>query len=433
VTIRIISFDGTERCTSRLTEPDRYASLFRSLSDGSSSSVRGGGLSYCLASAAEGGSTVSMRLFDRILEFDAERRLVRVESGLTVGALHDFATEHGCYFPVLPGHPAITVGGCTGFNVHGKTQHNIGHFSDHVVALTLFHPDHGEIRCGADGDGDLLDLTLGGMGLTGCILDVTLQLVPLAGGAVRRRIHRVANLRDAVETMRGLDADALYSWNDFNLRGDRFGAGVVYEERFEPGDPASTSRYRGLRAGPRRLPPLWNRATVRTINWLYPRRDQLRPDRMRSVHDVAFPINGSEAYFAGFGARGFHEYQMVLSHDAWASAADDFERVLSRSPVPVTLGSLKLFAGPPRWLWFRDEGVCVTVDVPAVADALVLFRRLDDLAADYGARVNLAKDSRLDASTVAKLFPQYDAFRTRLERFDPARRFDTALRRRLEL
>ena len=430
---RFLSFDGTEQCSSYFEEPDRYSSLFRALADDRGCAVRGGGLSYCLASAADGAKTVSTKHFDRILDFDAERRLITVEPGLTVGALNDFVVARGCYFPVLPGHPSITVGGCAGFNVHGKTQHNIGHFSDHVVALTLFHPDRGEIRCGDGGDRDLLELTLGGMGLTGCILNITLRLQPLASNAVRRTVHRVANLHEAVDVMRGLDADALYSWNDLNARGDRFGAGIVYEERFEPGDVASTSRYRTLRARRRPRPSVWNVATVHAVNWVYPRRETVRPNRLRSVHDAAFPINGSEAYFAGFGARGFREYQMIVAHGAWADAVVDLERVITRSGVPVTLGSLKLFAGSPRLLWFVDDGVCVTVDVAAGPAARALFGALDDLAIDYRAKVNVAKDSRLTAATVDALFPEYDAFRTRLEAFDPKRRLDTALRRRLDL
>jgi decaprenylphospho-beta-D-ribofuranose 2-oxidase len=433
VKTRLRSFDGTEHCDSSLEAPDRYSTLFRALTGDRGHAVRGGGLSYCLAGAAAHGTTVSMEQFDRVLDFDADRRRVTVESGMTVGALNDFVVARGCYFPVLPGHPSITVGGCAGFNVHGKTQHNIGHFSDHVVALTLFHPDHGEVRCGDGGDRELLALTLGGMGLTGCILDVTLQLQPLAADAVRRTVHRVANLHEAVEVMRGLDADALYSWNDLNARGGRFGAGVVYEERFQPGDVRSTSRYRRLQARRRPTPRLWNAATVRMVNAVYPLRDLARPNRVKSVHDAAFPINGSEAYFAGFGFHGFHEYQMVVPHDAWTDAVGDLDRAIARSGTPVTLGSLKLFAGSPHLLWFRGDGVCVTIDVAAGPDARALFGVLDRLAIDYRAKVNIAKDSRLAASTVAAVYPEYDAFRTQLDAFDPKRRFDTPLRRRLDL
>ena len=95
----------------RVAEPDRYRDLFSALDDGTSA-VRGAGLSYCLASAASGVKTVSTKQFDRILAFDRTLRLITVEPGMTVEALSDFAVAHGCYFPVLPGHPSITIGGC---------------------------------------------------------------------------------------------------------------------------------------------------------------------------------------------------------------------------------------------------------------------------------------------------------------------------------
>jgi decaprenylphospho-beta-D-ribofuranose 2-oxidase len=431
VSTTLVGFDGTERCTTELAEPDRYSALFRTFDDGTCA-VRGAGLSYCLAGAGEG-TTVSVRHFDRVLAFDPDLRLVTVEPGLTVGALNDFVVERGCYFPVLPGHPSITVGGCAGFNVHGKTQHTIGHFSDHVVALTLFHPDHGELRCVAGADDGLLELTLGAMGLTGCILDITLRLQPLAGTSVRRRAHLVGNLREAVDVMRSVDADALYSWNDLNARGERFGRGVVYEERFVADERRSHVRYRTLRAAPRRTPGLWNPATVALVGHAYPWRDRVRPDRVRTVHDAAFPINGNEGYFAGFGRRGFREYQLVIAYDAWDDATRDVARLVARSEVPVTLGSLKLFAGTPRHLWFLDDGVCLTVDAVAGPGTDRLFAGLDDIAVAHGARVNVAKDSRLSARAARALFPEYDDVRTALERFDPRRRLDTVLRRRLDL
>jgi FAD/FMN-containing dehydrogenase len=432
-----VSFDGTEKCVSDLEEPDRYRTLYAAMERSAPCAVRGSGLSYCLATAGAEVTTISSRQFNRVLAFDPDERIVTIESGMSVGDLSDFAIARECYFPVLPGHPSITVGGCAGFNVHGKTQHNVGHFSDHVVALTLFHPDHGELRCSAGENRDLLDLTLGGMGLTGFIVDLTLRLQPLAGRVVRRRVHRVANLQDAIDTMQRLTdrADALYSWNDFNVRGPRFGAGVVHEERFEPADLGSKSKYRTLTASGRRRgrASLWNARTIRVANILYRSRESVRRETVSSVHDAAFPINGNELYFQLFGSRGLREYQMILSHDAWRDAAEQIERALDRSDVPATLGSLKLFTGSPHMLWFRDDGVCLTIDAPAVPGALDLFRVLDRIAVDFGAPVNLSKDSRIRAETVRDVYRGYDGFRSALDEFDPKRRFDSMLRRRLEL
>jgi hypothetical protein len=59
--------------------------------------------------------------------------------------------------------------------------------------------------------------------------------------------------------------------------------------------------------------------------------------------------------------------------------------------------------------------------------------RLDRVALDHGAVVNLSKDSRLSAATVCAAYPGYDEFRRRLGEHDPKRRFDSMLRRRIDV
>jgi decaprenylphospho-beta-D-ribofuranose 2-oxidase len=433
----LVSFDGTEVCRGPLVAPDRYSDLRALLAGPGPLAVRGAGLSYCQASAGDGVTTVSTRSFNRFLAFDPERLRLTVEPGVTVGELVRFAVGRGAWFPVLPGHPAITVGGCVGFNVHGKSQHDMGCFSDHVVSLTLLHPDHGEVVCSTDDNHGVFELTVGGMGLTGYITAVTLQLQPLAGRSVRRIAHPVGDLTAAVEVMRALAAPGgaggtLYSWHDLNMAGRRFGRGVVYVESFEDAARPCRVQYRALAPARRRGPPIAAiRAVARLVNAGYATHERLRPHQLRSVEDAAFPINGNEAYYRLFGRRGFREYQVLVPTDTWPAAAHEVERLVAAAGVPVTLGSLKLFRGDPRLLWFRGDGVCLAIDVAAGERAARLFSELDRMAIDHGALVNLSKDSRLDADTVRRLYPGYDEFCRRLSDHDPKRRFDSMLRRRI--
>ena len=60
-----------------------------------------------------------------------------------------------------------------------------------------------------------------------------------------------------------------------------------------------------------------------------------------------------------------------------------------------------------------------------------MFADLDELAVDLGAPVNLSKDSRLDQSATSRIFSGYDEFAAALATHDPARRIDSALRRRI--
>jgi decaprenylphospho-beta-D-ribofuranose 2-oxidase len=435
----LVSFDGTEACRGALVAPGRYRDLRALLAGPGPFATRGAGLSYCQASAGDGVTTISTRSFNRFLAFDDDRLRVTVEPGVTVGELGRFAVGRGTWFPVLPGHPAITVGGCVAFNVHGKSQHNAGCFSDHVRSLTLLHPDHGELVCTPIDNQGVFELTLGGLGLTGYVAAVTLQLQPLPGPGIRRTAHPVANLAQAVELMRSLAGDdiasaTLYSWNDLNRRGPRFGRGIVHAESFEPVAPTARDRYHRLAPGRRHGPPIARtRVAARVLAAAYTTRERLTGSRVRAVEDAAFPINGNEVYYRLFGRRGFREYQVLVPNDAWAAAAREIERAVAAADLPVTLGSLKLFRGDTKLLWFRGDGVCLAIDA-AVGDAADgLFARLDRVALDHGGVVNLSKDSRLAAATVRALYPGYDEFRRRLAEHDPKRRFDSMLRRRIDV
>jgi decaprenylphospho-beta-D-ribofuranose 2-oxidase len=433
--VDVVSFDGTESCRSQVTTPDRYRELRRRLRAPGPHAVRGAGLSYALASATTDATSISTRYFDRFLAHDPDRRRVTVEPGVTVGALLRFAVAHDAHVPVLPGHPSITVGGCAGFNVHGKSQHDVGLFADHVVALTLIHPDHGELRCSRDENAEVFDLTLGGMGLTGFISSLTLQLQPLRGRGVRRAVHEVADLDEAVDVMTAhRDGGTLYSWNDLNRRGRRFGRGLVFVESFVDEAPPSRATYRRLEPARRgRVGLAGMRPAVSAVNLGFRSRERLRPGGVRAIEDAAFPINGSEAYYRLFGRRGFREYQLVVPTAAWPAVVPEIRRAVRDAGVPVTLGSLKLFAGDPHLLWFRADGVCLAIDVPEGEGARPLFARLDELAVAHCCPVNLSKDSRVGAATVRAVYPGYDEFRRRLHAFDPHRRFDSTLRRRIDV
>jgi decaprenylphospho-beta-D-ribofuranose 2-oxidase len=207
---------------------------------------------------------------------------------------------------------------------------------------------------------------------------------------------------------------------------------MVYVEAYEESRRPDRVRYRRLEPGPRgRLRLGGSRLVTEAVNLGYRARDRWGRGAVRSVEDAAFPINGNEVYYRLFGRRGFREYQMVVPTAAWPAAVGEVERAVRESGVPVTLGSLKLFAGRPRLLWFRADGVCLTIDAADGERSRRLFARLDALAREHGALVNLSKDSRVGAETVRAVYPGYDEFRRRLHDFDPERRFDSMLRRRI--
>lgn len=434
---RLTSFDGTESFNAECVRPDRYSRLFAELSSPRLLIPRGAGLTYCAASAGEGVVSIDARSFNRILEFDPATGYVTVEAGITLGDLYRFTVPRGWILPVMPGSPSITVGGCIAPNIHGKNQFKDGNFRAVTDELRLFHPDHGELICSPRESVDLFKLTVGGYGLTGFILSARLKLQRLEHSAFRLRRLKVASLSEAAEMMKELadKVQVLYSWH--NLNGSQFGRGFVYA-----GDPIDSRtnhqelRYQELDAETRGnwKFPLFSRLVTRSSMAAYALNQRWAGEEVTvSLPQAFFPPVGKEFYFKLFGRAGLREYQVLIPHDQWPTAVDQLKQIIVSHSVPITLASLKIFRGRGGLIDFEGDGVCLTLDAPEGQMTRELFAHLDRWTEDVGAIVNISKDSRLQSSFLERIFPEFDSFRQQLATFDPKRRFDSALRMRLDV
>jgi decaprenylphospho-beta-D-ribofuranose 2-oxidase len=441
VEAELVSFDGGTRCRQRLVRPDRYRHL-ELLGDKEVRSVRGGGYSYAAASFGAGATVQDTRAFDRILAFDEEQGLLECEGGATLGKVFRVAAARGFYLPVQAGYPRITVGGCIAADAHGKNQFRDGNFSRQVESLRVFHPRRGVVDADRERNGELFDLTCGGLGLSGHVLSARLRLARLPGRSVLVRRTRIARLEDtpAMLEAEGARATFLYTWHNLTLAGDALGRGFLYAGQFldDTGPPWHTpaSRVVVIDASNRgRLQlALLGRGTTAAFNLAYEAQQALAPaERTVGLFDLLFPVARRVLYFRLFGRKGFHEAQIIVPREAFSDAARALQRRLGAEPLPVTLASCKLFRGTPKFLRFDGSGVCLAVDFPRGCAGDRFAAWLDGLVRDVGGRPNIIKDSRLGADTVRACYPAYDDFRERLHQLDPDRLYRSEVSQRLAL
>jgi len=425
------SFDGTERTRGSRVRPERRSDLHTAVAAGVPFIARGAGLSYCAASMGDGVTSIDMSRLDRVLGFDAERGEITVEPGIGIGALSELLARRGVWLAPLPGYPTISVGGCVAFDIHGKSQFHSGNFGEWVTRLTLLHPAHGELVCSRERQRDVFELTVGGMGLTGVITSVTLKTVPLPNVALEVESVAVRDLHEAVAVMQACAAnvDCVYSWHNLQ-RSKGLGPGVVFRERFVPARTAPQART-FLPLSARAPVGFWTRPATALALAAYGALQRDGRKRVLSLGQALFPIRGLEVYYFAFGPQGFREYQLIVPEPRWARFVDDLRNLLAGAALPVTLASLKLFKGERRYLRFNGTGICLALDVPATPAAQGFFAALDELALKHEASVNVAKDSRIDAATCRRLFPEYAAFVADLRAYDPARLCQSRARERI--
>lgn len=436
-TARVTSFDNTERISTLLSRPDRYKQLFTALSPSGVIS-RGAGLTYCLASASRQGRSVLSAQYNRFLGFDAESKVVRVEPGVTMGALFEFAVAHSLLPPVLPGYPLVTVGGAVAMNIHGKNQFRNGNFGDHVRNIGLYHPHSGEINCGPELNPNLFRMTLGGFGLTGHITSVDVALTSFTGRSLAVERHNVSDLVEAGRLMEDLadQSDYTYSWHNLNLRGRRFGSGTVYSERPSDGEISTSGKHRTSFSTTKPLPcRFYNRLTVPILCGAYQMKEKVAPRSTGSdLYNAFFPFVGKELYFRFYGKQGFREYQALFPRERWGDACSRIAEAVRQCRALILLASIKIFRGEPSLLNFSGNGICLALDTPNTPSTTDFFARLDEITVDLGGIANISKDGRLSATTVRVMYgDHYEKFRTALRDYDPQRHFQSELRRRLDL
>ena len=398
---------------------------------------QGSGLSLAGASFGKGVRSVSLRRFNRILAFDEQAGRVVVEAGITLRQLFSFLAPRGWQVAVQPGFPDITVGGCIAGNVHGKNPLAHSCFGRWVEEATLVHPSHGRLTLSAASHPDLLELTIGGFGLTGYIVAATLRLTRLKSSRFILEPTPVASPEEALTVLSNASEtmDQCYSWHDMATP-RRKGSGIVFRGRHADEAAIDSApvvpRYRSLDPDAAGLPVgALNRWGVPLVNAVY-RSRWARPKEL-DLFSATFPFSANPEFFALYGPHGFLEHQSLVPWDVVPAYLKEIRRLLARHRVTPALFVLKPFGGTPGLLRFEGPGLSVALEATNGPETLALFADLDCLDGEMNARANILKDARLPKSAVEQQYPELDAFRRRLNIFDPDRLMRSALSERIGL
>ena len=435
---KFVSFDGSIEIVSQHQRPDRFRNLEQIPKDVIRIG-RGGGYSYAAPSFGKNILTQEMTSFNRILEFDAKSQTVVVESGVTLKELLKWSFRKKLLLKIQPGHPDITIGGCVAANVHGKNPHKDGTFVDVVLEIKLFHPDHGLMTLNRTQNSDIFELTCGGLGLTGIIVSVKLQLDVLLSDRMVFERTAIESMMDAVEFFKNnLDADFISSWHDGSPLKKNFGRGVGYEGIFADGFKSNKlimPKKKALTPFSRANLPfsIWNKTTAAITYSFYRKREITGPKTYeRNVFDSMFPFAGSaKSFHLFFGKNGFAEYQILVPFNKIEEFVNDVTKLIKIEKPPLIVIFMKPFHGNQKYLRYSGSGITIALDFQRSPITTKTFSKLDDIIISYGAIPNIIKGP--SKRIVQNCFPEYHKFIGELKKFDPTRIYKSDLSEKLGL
>lgn len=380
---------------------------------------RGAGRAYGDAGIGLG-STVAMRALNRMRDFDPVNGLLTVEAGVTLEEVIDVVLPRGWFAPAVPGTRFVTVGGMVAADVHGKNHHRTGGFGAHVASLTLLPPRGGLLTCSRSENSALFHATVGGMGLTGAIVEVTLRLIRVETGWIRQKTVATKDLESTLAALAKAEAEATYSvaWVDITPGRRPPGRGVVFlgeharAAELPQGKPVVPPRRRSRLSIPLELPGgLLNRWSVGAFNTLYHCKAALSGDvDLVRWDSYFFPLDAVGDWNRGYGRSGFLQHQCVIP---WAAGTGVLAEILGRvaaagyAPFPTVLKSLGAGTGD---LSFPMPGLTLALDLAVTPKVLRLLDELDRIVVAAGGRLYLAKDARQSRDTFRAGYPGLGGF-----------------------
>ena len=422
------------------------------LSMGSCSSVqlaagsgipRGGGQSFGDASLPNRGVSL---VLDPVSEnthssIDKKTGVLICPASMTQQQVLQRIVPMGWVLPVIPGASGITIGGAVAADAHGKNHYTQGSIADHLISLKMLLAS-GEVVCASRSEyADLFWATIGGLGLTGLIVEVMMQLRPLASTRVSQTVtpfKGVPEMLDIIEAQKET-CEYLLGTVDGNFGNNHRWHGVI-----TTATTCQTGTNKCLGSYPHRrnisVPRFvsdysFSNLSTWALNHAVRFSTRFRRSGKTDLDRFFFPQDALANWNRLFGKAGFVDYQCCVPIENSLSFLMALQQILNENSSKCFLVAVKRFRKPCNQnpLVFAQEGISIALDMPWHRHTATQLDALDDLVISFSGRVNLIKDARLSPERFSQMYPRRKEWLAVKRKFDPDDRFRSQLSVRLGL
>jgi FAD/FMN-containing dehydrogenase len=405
--------------------------------------ARGGGISFGDVALNDTHSLIETGLLARSqdISLDKSAGILHCSSGVSQKEILRNIAPHGWILPAIPGSQNITIGGSIAADAHGKNHYMRGTISQHLDSIQIMLASGNLVEVSREKSPDLFWATVGGLGLTGVILNVKLNLQKIPSVYAEHKIIGFEDVDDLVDLIEGYKGSHEYilGWVDGNFKPGKPWQGALSVGRSVPVDeaeyPWKLPRRRFIKLPIENPIPGDGMLVSRLINRAINHKFRDGREEVIDVNRFFFPQDAISNWNLAFGSTGFVDYQCCVPADNGRDFFKEVHRFLNKNYIRCFLIAIKRFGEPERHgpFTFAQNGFSIALDMPLRPGTLDALNYLDEIVVDYNGRINTVKDSRISPAMLRKMYPRLDEWLTVKEKYDPEKIFCSDLSRRLEL
>jgi len=376
------------------------------------------------------------------IEINSMDKTAKCGAGATIGDLERIAIKYGLFPPTVPGTEFVTIGGAIASNIHGKSHHIAGSFGNSVIELTVLTSAGKILNLKPVGPSSkTFWATVGGMGLTGIILEATLKLKEVANAYLQVEEQRAFNIKELKDLLREFDKKYLYTVAWIDLSGNFSGRGkVLGGNHVTNAQLPRKFKNKKLKIGkPYRLkiPDIFPSNFINSITVIIFNKIWFRKPLKNGIHKIRsflHPLDSVKNWNRLYGKNGFIQYQFQISFE------NEFllEEVLSEMKkfrLTSFLGVLKKLGNSDEsYLGFAAPGWTLTIDIPAInKNNQDFLEKLTQRLCQLSGKVYLTKDSVLNEDDFNLMYLKKCEWKEIKKEMDPDNYWQSDQGRRLGL
>ena len=408
-----------------ITTPETLEELLKQIKQGNTI-ARGNGRSYGDSSISKR-NTISMKKFNKMIDFNNQTGLLTVEAGVLLSEVINTFLPNGWFPIVTPGTKYVTIGGMVASDVHGKNHYKEGGFGNYIDSLDLINSDSNIVHCSRKVNSELFNWTIGGMGLTGVILRISFYLRHINSSWIIQKNISSRDIDNTIEIFEKYKDKSTYSvaWIDCLSKGKNLGKSVIMlGDHYNNSSLKNLTKKNVLKISKKKklkIPYVFpsfflNTFIVKAFNYLYYLiNSRKKKDFIVNYDQFFYPLDALIDWNKIYGPKGFAQFQCVIPIENAKCGMRELLNSISKSGAVAFLAVLKRFGNENSFFSFPMEGYSLALDFPINKKSLKLMNQLDEITIKYKGRFYLTKDSRMKKETFQhseKRFKEFIKFRS---------------------
>lgn len=412
--------------------PNNYKEISKIISGKKNFIIQGNQRSYgdvCL----NNNLVISMKNFNKITYFDKKNGIIEIESGFLLKDLLPIITQEGWFIPVTPGTKYVSLGGMVANNIHGKNTYK-NQIKYYIKKIKLITVNKKIILCSKKKNKKIFDLTIGGFGLSGVILTITLKLKKIYSENIDQKIVEFKNFKqfyDIAKTNRKFEYSVC--WID-NFSKNRI-QGLYYL-----GNHSKRNKHIGSKIFKEKKIGLLTLLIFRIIisNFYFPKivnfifRNYKKFFYNKTCHysDFFYPQDHVTDWYKIYGKRGFIQTQFLIPEKKFEKTLSEISNFLNLKKIFSGFIIIKKFNENGKYLNFSGSGYSISFDfkIDWQYENLKLF--LNNIFKKYKLKINFSKDLIAQKNN-AYNYKEFKIFKKNLLTFNSKNKINSLFSKRL--